>query len=845
MNNTEEKKPFRIYGIYDTETCNIGTGNETRAYPILFIYNDVHNIDIADYVYDTDTDAINFYRLDTEFLNKIDQIVETGKKREEIPIICAYNLMFDLQPLMYNLSKKYRLKANAQTATSAYTVDLCNAGEEILLRFWDVFYLEMNGLAAMGETCGVPKARGDWDYTKIRTPYTPLTELELHYARRDVQVIPAYLAWLIHANDWLDASMLGSAVLTKTSLVRQFAKRQIGKLTYPKDNERGYVTLQNSFERTCEQELPKTFRQYALRKACFRGGLTFTAANYANTTQYNVASLDVTSMHHTFINGRYIPVHFSELDGKLLDKIAYNIIHTPLDTILRSYHKPFYAAVHVHIRLTNLRLREDTIFARAGIGILPESKFTIAAPIVDIQPNERDRAAEENIRQNGYKDYAERPQFAFGKLVRADMAEVYCNEIELWCISQVYEYDTIECLDGEASAKFVIPPDYVTLQSNNLFEQKQAMKTILKHYREGERYTREIPTSIPEGIAAELRAGTADIPFLTAYYNSTVKGMFNGIYGTQAMDVFKPDYIVREGELVLDKATICNDGNFMSRMPKTVRVLYTYGMRIVAGSRMHLVIALMLLDRYFGADIRPTGGDTDSIKCACADTITDDDLAAALKPLADASDNAIAVTQSRVRRLYPQMCSTLEQIGHFDIESAGAGTRWEYHFEAWNKARISMSENNYHITCAGLSRPRGMYHIEQWAHDMATAGYDFTTIARAIFGYNTFVDNSVSHALEHYRPHVIDRYRGTVTDYLGGTYHVDAPQSIALYPAGRWLGETTKRAPNENAKYIRSIGGYIEDVDKTIIRDGDRIYCYQMNDMGVEEPVMIGEVSEK
>lgn len=80
----------------------------------------------------------------------------------------------------------------------------------------------------MGETCGLPKAVGDWDYSLVRTPETPLTEEEMFYARRDVQVIPQYLQWLLRANHWLTPDMLGCRVLTKTSLVRQMARREIG-----------------------------------------------------------------------------------------------------------------------------------------------------------------------------------------------------------------------------------------------------------------------------------------------------------------------------------------------------------------------------------------------------------------------------------------------------------------------------------------------------------------------------------------------------------------------------------------------------------------------------------------
>lgn len=832
------KKQFKIYGIYDTETCNIGEGNETRAYPILFIYNDIGGIDLTDYKFGEQYDNISFYRNSTDFLKKIANVIEEGNFNDEIPIIAAYNLMFDLQPLMYELSKTYGVQCNAQTPASAYTVDLM-VGGAIVLRFWDTFYLEMNGLRAMGETCGVPKAVGDWDYSLIRTQATPLTEQELFYAARDVQVIPAYLSWLIHANKWLTPTMLGVNVLTKTSLVRQYAKREIGRLQYAKDNKKGYITLLNSMQRLCYQEFPKCYNQYAIRKACFRGGLTFTCANNANQSWHNVVSLDVTSMHHTFINGRYIPVHFSLASPDILQHVAKNIINTSMNEVLECYYKPFDSAIHALIRFTNIRLKANSIFEHAGIGIIPESKFALKIGLVDINDDIRAKTADEHIRERGFKDYAKNPIFAFGKLMKAEVCELFLNEIELWNIAQVYDFDTMQVQYGELSMRYIVPPDYVTLQSNILFEQKTNMKTILKYYKEGEPYKRDIPATIPMGIADELRDGTAEVQFLNAYYNSTIKGMFNGIYGTQAMDLMRPQFMCINGEIKINNTTIATPENYADKQPNNPMVLYTYGMRIVAGSRMHLVIALQLMAGSLGARFVPTGGDTDSIKAAVAADVSNDDLMRALQPLATASDAAIATTMRRVRTQYPQLTSPLTDVGHFDIENAGATDRWAYHFEAWNKARMSMNDGRFHITCAGLSRPRGMYHIETWAADMYAAGYDFDTIARAIFGYDTFVEHDICHSLEHYRPLVTDKINADITDYQGNTAHVNEYQSIALYPSGRWLGETTKRAPMENVQWLRSHGHYVDMGDKTISVTNDTIYLYTTGMYGLE-PRMIG-----
>lgn len=815
------RKEYRVAAIFDTETTNIGEGAETRAYPILYIFNDLRDIPLESYT--PDTDDVRFYRRTSEALAYIDDLITYGRAHGYVPIIAAYNLMFDMQTLMLELAQSYTIEVNAQTATSVYTLDLCVDGN-VVCRFWDTFYLEMSGLRAMGETCGLPKAVGDWDYSLVRTPETPLTEEELFYARRDVQVIPQYLQWLLRANHWLTPDMLGCRVLTKTSLVRQMARREIGgrRVTLQGGKK---ITLQRAFETTCNQEFPKNYESYALRKACFRGGLTFTSAKTASVVVDNVASLDVTSMHHAFINGRRLPVKFAVVPPEILQIACEHIVSMPLEDVLRNYSDPFRMGLHVAIRFTNLRLRTNTCFADWGIAICPRSKFvrTLQAD-TDYSNNERAKTQENSIRAHGYVDSAVNPTFAFGKLYRADECILHVNEIELWNVAQVYEFAEMHVLYGEATTKTIVPPDYVTLQSNMLFARKTDVKNLIKHYTEGVPYAGDIPESIPEGIARDARAGTLSVKFLQSYYGSTVKGQFNGIYGTQAQDVMKADYRVTEtGELDVDKATVCTPENFAKKRPKTPRVLYTYGMRIVAGSRMHLVIAMMLIHRRFGNRVTVTGGDTDSLKISCANDVTDTELLDALEPLHTAIENAINLTMRRVRNTAPDMASTLDHIGKFEVEDCGGTTRYAEHVELWNKARVSLDmSGRVHVTCAGLPRPDGVYTIEDCIEDIMCMGHGFAETIRAALGYDVLVDYEICHTLQRNRPHVWDRYVGAVTDYRGATYHVDAPEAIALYPSGRWLGESDKQANGENLTYLRNI--YNRNVETTprelIVRDG-------------------------
>ena len=796
-----KKSNYEIAMIYDTETCNVvDEFNNAHAYPILFIENDVRGVNMREY--DSSKDGIiHFYRTENEFLSRIESYITWGRLTGKVPIVCGYNLMFDLQPLMEELDKRYDINASAQSSTNVYTVDLCSKtiGGKVLLRFWDTFHLEMRGLSAMGRTAGLPKATGDWDYNLVRTPHTQLTSSELFYARRDVEVIPAYFRFLLQSNEWMKQSDLGFTILTKTGIVRQMAKRQIGTLSIEKQDDKK-ITLDYSFIQLCNKCLPKSFDIYALRKACFYGGWTFTSARYASTVQRNVLSADVTSMHHTFINGRMIPDDFKLRPADKLTKLCERIVNTSMEEILSHYEKPFDCAIHARIEFTNVRMRKGTCFEYWGLALEPLSKFR---PIIDAAAqygfNEAAMVQEEYVRSLHWYNQFENGEFAFGKLYNADRCVMHFNEIELWCFAQVYEWDSMRAIYGESSGSFVKPPDYVTLQSNLLYKRKDAAKRIHATYHEGVPYTGEIASTIPDGIAQMLRSGECSEQFFASYYQSTVKGMFNGIYGTMAQDIYKPEYTCVNGDLMVDVNTRVTEENWSERQPTSCRVLYTYGMRIVAGSRMHMLIAMQLVWMCFGKRVRVLGGDTDSMKMSLDSDVTDEDVELALSPMEEVSTHAINVCMERIRANFPELASDLKGVGGFELENKGH--HYALHYEAWNKARISY-DGSFHITCAGLRRPDGMYHIENFMHDLEVQGNSPENIIQSCLGYNIFVSHNISHVLESHHPSANDVFDDYVTDYLGNTQHVIAHESPALYAAGRWLGDTSKFTNASNVSYM-------------------------------------------
>lgn len=799
---------YFLCGVYDTETTNIintdGDKVEAHAFPILFIDNDIRGLDLKNYTPDED-DRVNFYRTKEEYINRLIYYMKFGREFKEIPIICAYNLMFDLQPLMNDLVKLFDISVNAQSSTNVYTLDLYEKDTDTLvMRFWDTFHLEMRGLEAMGETAGLAKAKGSWNYDLIRTNETPLTDEEYFYAKRDVQVIPAYLKYLLHANEWMKQSDLGVRVLTKTSIVRQMARRQIGNRKITKTDGKE-ITIDKMFTELCKKELPQSYSQYGIRKACFRGGFTFTAAKFASTIQRRVYSVDVTSMHHTFINGRMCPDNFGILTSAGLRTYVTSILNTPKEYVMNNYGKPFTHALHAKLNFYNIRLKKGTCFEDWGIGLIPMAKFRPEYfSENDMLQNAGNDAAENMVRSKGWHDTFSNAVFAFGKLYRAEKITIHVNELELWAISRVYEWDKIGLVCGEGTCSFIAPPDFVTLQSNLLFEMKSACKFISNHYHKGTPYLYNIPQIIPDGIRDSLLDGTCEEQFFEEYYTGTVKGMFNGIYGTMAQDIYKPSFTVDAlGNLLVDKSTLLTEENWDEKQPKTCRVLYTYGMRIVGGSRLHMILAIEEMYNKFGNRIRVLGGDTDSMKISCDSDVTEKELEESLDIFKKCSKQAIDYCMQRVRKNFPDMASPLTGIGGFELENKGAP--YEIHLECWNKARVSYTNGKAHITCAGLSRPIGKFHIERFIENLVNNGNKPEDVLSYCLGYNVDVAEELSFSLMGHRPNAADKYIKEITDYLGNKKEVITSESVALYPSNRLIGDTTKFVNASGVKYIQDV----------------------------------------
>ena len=776
---------FKIVAIYDTETTTMNSYGEIVAFPCLFIVNKIKT-SIKDYV-EEESDFIRFFRSSSETVNYFNEIATEYKASDVIPVICAYNLMFDLQSILSTLESNFYITVNGQSSTSAYTVDLYDDDGEQVLRFWDVSFLDPRGLSYMGKTAGLEKT-DTWDYNLIRTQETVITEKELEYAKRDVQIIPAFLRYLLENTSYITEEDLGSKVITKTSLVRLYGKRVIGKM----QNEKGKSPLKMQLEE-CERERPRTFEQYALRKACGRGGLAFTSALNASNIIKNVYSIDVVSMHHAYMR-RYVPCKFVTMNKSMLE-IAYEqllaIKNISVDDVLSMYYNPFKIAFNACIHIKNLKLKENSVFDRDKIATLAISKMHKSA-MLSVNDSEAKQAANNAIMVLGYYDKAKNAVEAYSKLYEAEEAFIYVNEIEFWIMSRVYDFELIEVVKGEISYNKVLPPDLIVLMSSELYAEKQDVKKEIEDYKQAGKNTDE----------------------LEMYYQEIIKAKFNAIYGTQVQDVNKPGYKMENGEIIVDEETILIDDD-TSRQGITN---YNYGSRIVAGSRMHLIIALELLYNGLGDSISFLGGDTDSIKFALKDDVDIKDALKCLEPLHDAVDNMITMCSKRAKA-YGVDCD-VSGVGHFVIDG-----HYNMMVEYWNKCRVGINDNGkIDYTCSGIARPVDAYTIDKIGNAMLHAGIDAEEVLKTVAGYNICYMPSVSFILWHKKPSAAERFEAIIKDYTGKASSVSEFKSVALYPISKILGDTTIRSNLDNIMFKGSIGQKINTDPIEIYQDNEYFY---------------------
>ena len=185
-------------------------------------------------------------------------------------------------------------------------------------------------------------------------------------------------------------------------------------------------------------------------------------------------------------------------------------------------------------------------------------------------------------------------------------------------------------------------------------------------------------------------------------------------------------------------------------------------MRIAGGSRVHLVIAMLLINEKFNGQFQILGGDTDSIKIS---GLTNDQIQTALQPLHDAITTAINKTLTSAG-IDP---SQFAGIGTFESEGTA-----ELEVEVFNKNRLAWTGEQFELTAAGIPTPSGRPNLENALTSLAKV-YGAKNVMENIYGPNLEVDQTLSCFLFPVRP---------TTRTVGGF-----AAATSLIPTPRLLGD--------------------------------------------------------
>lgn len=780
-----KKQPeYRVIGAYDSETTNINVNGKPSAFPILHQLGLLDGTDLHDITPDNVESCVQveYYRHSLDLYERLDDIVAADASY--VPVILCHNLSFDMYGLSGWLSR-HDVRVLAKSARKPITFTIRDDDGRPKLVIWDTLIFSQQPLERMGNDCGFSKAVGEWDYDKIRTPETPLTNDELDYAKRDILTLICWIAWWSRRNPDIEATKLGLNVVTKTGIVRE--RRRVRFFSLKGQGMKrncGYYWLTR-----CRLDKPKSNDELFTMLAATRGGLTFCSSVNASIpfdlggTRKHVYAYDATSQHPAQIVSHNYPYRFREMPEFVLEQ-AFNLIgKITLERVLAMFDKPFPVAFNACFEFVNLRPKTGSLFERFGIMPLASARYKTPEQMAQNEDNGDKAAYDAHMQGRDYCDSVVNAHCLFGKIVSADKARLYITELTAWEIWQAYEWDSVKAVHGYETGKFCKPSDMDVISVMQFYKAKNAYKDARKEYyrlktlSDGKKL---LDVGISPAMVDEMKNGVASANDVEAQYLS-LKADLNSIFGLSCTNAYRR-------QTVLETTGIEYTGDFgICNEPKTMKVWYQFGQRIVGWSRIAQIVVMLLIEPYIETIVN---GDTDSIKFVCNESEMPK-VDKALQRYARALDDAKAKTAKRVKYAYPSMYDPLDEIGYYVPEFTA-----DRFCASWNKAYCIHDENGFSFTLAGIpTRRRENAHscfigVNGLADRLYGLGYSFEDICNIFLGYNVTYASDVIKLNARKFPEWGETFFERITDYTGRTTSVCEPASLALYPMAKTVNDT-------------------------------------------------------
>ena len=270
----------------------------------------------------------------------------------------------------------------------------------------------------------VRKLVGALDYSKVRSPITPITDGEMDYQCNDVRVVMSYIQEKIE-----NEGDITRIPLTNTGYVRRYCRNYcLGEFETDESTRKKklfeYRVLMKDLRITSEKEYEQ------LRKA-FAGGFTHANPNYWGEPVKNVGSADLTSSYPYAMVSDYFPMSSGTYVGEVETEEFF-------EYLLSKYCCLFTIYIH------------DLCSAITYDSYISKSKCTFISSDAVINN---------------------------GRVVSASELQITITELDWDIISRVYEWESVEIFDMRFYARSYLPRPLI-MSILELYKNKTSLKGI-------------------------------------------------------------------------------------------------------------------------------------------------------------------------------------------------------------------------------------------------------------------------------------------------------------------------------------------------------------------------------
>ena len=330
-------------------------------------------------------------------------------------IIYVHNLGFDFQffrshfefEKVFSLTEREPIKAVTKSG----------------LEFRCSYKLSGYSLAKVGEHLTrhtVKKMVGDLDYSKVRTPLTPLTDEEYNYLLHDALVVIAYIQEEIEDHK----GKITNIPLTKTGKVSEYCRKSC---LYSKSSHKQKDNKYLRYRSLMKKLNINSVLEYKQLKQTFTGGFTHGNHNYINQLCYNVSSFDFTSSYPSVMVAEQYPMS----KGELIQLRNKEEFEKNINLYCCMFRATFY----------NIRASFDY------------DHYISVSKCIE----------KENVLYDN------------GRLVNADKITIMLTEQDYFIIKQCYKWDAMTIKNFRRYKRGYLPRDFV-LSVLNLYEKKNVLK---------------------------------------------------------------------------------------------------------------------------------------------------------------------------------------------------------------------------------------------------------------------------------------------------------------------------------------------------------------------------------